>query len=100
MQTYYYFLSSNSTATKYWQLSTSSINVIENTEGAIKNGQSREDKTNQKQNTIRVGHHYTQTNTNNVIKAWALLQTTGGNYYICQRLHMTIVSSYNYLHVS
>jgi hypothetical protein len=29
-------------------------------------------------NTIRVGHHYMQTNNNNVSKTWALLQTTGG----------------------
>jgi hypothetical protein len=29
-------------------------------------------------NTIYVGHHYTQTNTNNVNKTWVLLQTTGG----------------------
>ena len=28
--------------------------------------------------TICVGHHYTPTNTNNVNKTWALLQTTGG----------------------
>jgi len=32
----------------------------------------------QKHTTIRVGHHYTQTNTNNVNKAWTFLQTTGG----------------------
>jgi hypothetical protein len=31
----------------------------------------------EKQNTICVWHHYTQTNTNNVNKTWALLQTTG-----------------------
>jgi hypothetical protein len=31
-------------------------------------------QTNQKHNTICVGHHYAQTNTNNVNKAWALLQ--------------------------
>ena len=36
-------------------------------------------KTIQKHNTICVGYHYTQTNTNNVDKIWALLQTTGGN---------------------
>jgi hypothetical protein len=51
--------------------------IIENTEGAIKNGQSRETdnigytrgrRTKQKHNTICVGHHYTQTNTNNVNK--------------------------------
>jgi len=61
--------------------------MLENTEGAIKNGQSRETgnigytrwrKTKQKHNTICVGHHYTQTNTNNVNKTWVLLQTTGG----------------------
>jgi hypothetical protein len=47
------------------------------TEGAIKNGQSRETaniehtkrrKTKQKHNTICVGHHYAQTNTNNIKK--------------------------------
>jgi hypothetical protein len=32
----------------------------------------------QKHNTICVGHHYTQANTNNVNKTWALLQITGG----------------------
>ena len=32
----------------------------------------------EKHNTIYVGHHYMQTNTNNVYKTWALLQTTGG----------------------
>ena len=31
-----------------------------------------------KQNPICAGHHYTQANTNNVTKTWALLQTTGG----------------------
>ena len=39
--------------------------------GTIKNEQSREtgrNQTKQKQNTICVGHHYTQTNTNNVNK--------------------------------
>jgi len=32
----------------------------------------------EKHNTIFVGHHYTQTNTNNANKTWALLQTTAG----------------------
>ena len=32
-----------------------------------------------KNNTICVGHHYTQTHSNNVNKTWALLQTTGSN---------------------
>jgi hypothetical protein len=50
--------------------------MLENTEGAIKKGQSRETgnigytsrrKTKQKHNTICVGHHYMQTNTNNYI---------------------------------
>ena len=31
-----------------------------------------------KQNTICVGHQYSQTKPNNVNKKWALLQTTGG----------------------
>jgi len=48
--------------------------MLQITEGAIKNGQSRETgnightrrrNTNQKHNTICVGHHYAQTNTNN-----------------------------------
>ena len=37
-----------------------------------------EDKQNKKHNTIYVGHHFKQTNTNNVNKTWVLLQTTGG----------------------
>ena len=32
----------------------------------------------EKHNTIYVGHHYTQGNTNNVNKTRDLLQTTGG----------------------
>ena len=59
--------------------------MLDNTEGAIQNGQSRETgdigytrqrKTKQKHNTICVGHHYTQTNTNNVIKEIILEETT------------------------
>jgi len=55
--------------------------MLENTEGTIKNGQSREygnigytrpRKTKQKHNTICIGHHFTQTNTYNVNK----IQTT------------------------
>jgi hypothetical protein len=51
--------------------------MLENTEGVIKNGQSRETsnightrriKTKQKHNTICVGHYYTHTSTNNVNK--------------------------------
>ena len=50
---------------------------MDNTGGTIKNGQARETgnigytrrrKTKQKDNKIYVGHHYTQTNTNNVNK--------------------------------
>jgi hypothetical protein len=35
-------------------------------------------KNKQKHNTMCVGNHYPQANTNNVNKTWALLQTTGG----------------------
>jgi hypothetical protein len=51
--------------------------MLENTEGTIKNGQSRKTggigytrrrQTKQKHNTICVGHHYVQTSTNNVSK--------------------------------
>jgi hypothetical protein len=61
--------------------------MLENTKGAIKKGQSRETgnirytrriKTKQKHNTICVGHHYTQANTNNVNRTYALIQTTKG----------------------
>ena len=38
----------------------------------------KENKTKQKTNTMCVGHHYPQANTNNVNKTRALLQTTGG----------------------
>jgi len=38
----------------------------------------RRRQTKQKHNTIRVGHHYTKTNTNNVNKRRAFLETTGG----------------------
>ena len=47
--------------------------MLENIEGAIKNGQSRETgnrqrKAKQKHNTIYGGYHYMQTKTNNVNK--------------------------------
>ena len=35
-------------------------------------------KTKQKHKSIYIGHHYPQTNTNNVNKTRALIQTTGG----------------------
>ena len=56
---------------------TESIYTLENSEEAITNGKSRETgntgytiqiKTKQNQNTICVGHHYAQKNTNNVNK--------------------------------
>ena len=41
----------------------------------------------EKHNTISFGNVYAQTNTNNVNKTWALLQTTGGeddpNDFLC-----------------
>ena len=63
--------------------------TLENIEGAIKNGQSVETdnivntrhktKTNKTKTQHNcVGHHFTQTNTNNVNKTWVLLQTIGG----------------------
>ena len=58
--------------------------MLENTEEEITKRQSRETKhttkykQNKKHNTICVGHHYMQRNTNKVNKTWALLQTTGG----------------------
>jgi len=33
----------------------------------------------EKHNTICLGHHYRQTNTNNANATWALLHTPGGN---------------------
>jgi len=51
--------------------------MLENTEGAMNNGQSKEigtlghtrrRQTKQKQNTICVGHHYLQRNTNNYLQ--------------------------------
>ena len=61
--------------------------MLEKTKGTITNGQSRETdnigytwprKTKQKHNTIYVGNHYAQANTNKINKTLTLLQTTGG----------------------
>jgi hypothetical protein len=41
-------------------------------------GYTRRRKTKQKHHTICVGHHYAQTNTKNVNKTCAIIQTTGG----------------------
>jgi len=38
----------------------------------------RQTQTKQKHNTVCVGYHNTQTNTNNVNKTWAHIQTNGG----------------------
>ena len=60
---------------------------MENTERAIKNGQSRDTgnightrrrKTKQKHSTLYVDHFCMHTNTKNINKTWALLETTGG----------------------
>ena len=51
---------------------------MDNLEKLTTYGTQDEDKQNKKHNTICVGHQYSQTNTNNVNKKWALLQTTGG----------------------
>jgi hypothetical protein len=51
---------------------------MDNPEKLATMGTQDEEKQKQKpkHNTICVGHHYAQTNTNNVYKTWALLQTT------------------------
>jgi hypothetical protein len=41
-------------------------------------GYTRRRQETQIHNTICVGHHYAQSNSNNVNKTWVLLQTTGG----------------------
>ena len=41
-------------------------------------GHTRRRKAKQNYNTICLGYHYTQTNTNNIIKTCDLLQATGG----------------------
>jgi hypothetical protein len=60
--------------------------MLENTEWAIKKGQSTETgnigyirrrKTKQRHNTICVGHNYAEANANNVNETRALLHTTG-----------------------
>ena len=42
--------------------------MLENTEGVFKNGQSRETGSIKMHNTMCVGHHQMETNTNNVNK--------------------------------
>ena len=85
------------------------ISTLENTEGAIKNGQSRETgntdhmlrrKGKQKHNTICVGHHYMKTNTNNVNKTWTsykqLEVKTNGSRYV-NTLRAVVFASHNQL---
>ena len=55
---------------------------MDNPEKLARYGTQDEDKSKQKHNTICFGHHYTHTNTNNVIQTWALLRTTT-TFYIC-----------------
>ena len=68
--------------------------MLENTEVAIKNGQSRETGNidEETHNTIYVGHHYAKTNTNNVNKTWHVLQTTGGKDEPKHRFYVEIVT--------
>ena len=47
-----------------------------NPEKLATQGTQHTEKAKQKHNTICVGHHYTQTSTNNVYKKWTLLYTT------------------------
>jgi hypothetical protein len=76
--------------------------TLENTEWIFWNWQSRETcnigyttqrKIKQKHNTICDGHHYEQTDTNNLNKIWALLQSTGGkdkpNIVFMRQSHQT-----------
>jgi hypothetical protein len=51
---------------------------MENPEKSGNIGPTKRRKSKQKHNTICVGHHYMQANTNNVNMIWSLLQTTGG----------------------
>jgi hypothetical protein len=71
----------------------------ENTESAIKNGQSsktgnigytRRRKTKQKHNTICVGHHYTQTKTNYVNK---IRQNNGREYGYDRNMEFNITEA-------
>jgi hypothetical protein len=50
---------------------------MDNPEKLATYGTQDDEKQNKKHNTICDGHHYMQTNTNNVNKTWELLQTTG-----------------------
>ena len=55
-----------------------------------------EDNQNKKHNTIRAGHHYMQTNTENINNTWALLQSTGGQDEPNIVLHC-VISSHPFL---
>ena len=52
--------------------------IQRNWQHMVRYSRRRKIKTQQKHNTICVGHRYTQTNTNNVNETQTLLQTTRG----------------------
>jgi len=52
-----------------------------------RNWQHRAQHTKKTHNTISVGHHYVQANTNNVNKTWTFLQTTASKPWIKRILH-------------
>ena len=65
--------------------------------GQSKNGQSRETgnigytrrrQINQKHNTLCIGHHYAQANTNYVNKTWAFIQTLIDKSWVTKRRGM------------
>jgi hypothetical protein len=49
---------------------------------------------------IFVGHHYTQTNTNNVNMIWALLQTAGSKNIVFKQKHNTLCVGHHYMHTN
>ena len=63
---------------------------MDNPEKLATLGPQDEDKQNKIHNTICDGHHDTQTNTYNINKIWALLQTTGFTERTEQRLYVEI----------
>jgi len=52
---------------------------MDNPEKLATYGTQKRRQTKQKHNTIRIGHHYPQTNTNNVNKTWFYLKTNTNN---------------------
>jgi len=68
---------------------------MDNPEKLATLGTQDKEKQNKKHNTICVGHHYMQSNINNVNKTRALLQTTGGKEVsvILQRNKSSLVNN-------